>query len=128
MAGDRWLLLPTAELSAQLRPRAIPLALIRLSPEESVGALLRLPATFEDLVARGLSRTEIARSSGFSVRTVERRLAALREHHGAKTRAELTAILARRTGSPGGNAPTNDGGRHVAQVETGDTQTAGEWT
>ena len=86
------------------RSRAIPLLLVPLTPAEA-GQLLSDAPVQQDiapadqplihLIARGHSAGEIARALDFSPRTVNRRVARLREEFEVSTIQELATVLAR---------------------------------
>lgn len=107
-AALAWLFVPVATVPAGWLDRAVPMALIPLLPDELTEALPQsagqeppLPkevqrANLIRLVARGLTKQEIARLVAVSPRTLDRRLRELRDELGTKTLTELAAFLARR--------------------------------
>jgi DNA-binding NarL/FixJ family response regulator len=75
--------------------------MVPLLPEEAARFFADQEASSEDdellrLLARGLPTNGIARSLGLSRRTVERRIADLRERYGQPTTAALSSFLSRR--------------------------------
>lgn len=100
-----WLFFRSAEVPPRWRDRAIAFSLVPLAADEVASLVRDEPArpphalaptdlALAQLVARGAGRKEIAVELGVSSRTVDRRLAALRQRHGATTPAELVARLA----------------------------------
>jgi DNA-binding NarL/FixJ family response regulator len=100
-----WILMPLSTLPDEWRDGAREMALVRVPVAHIVGvygsAVGELsPLSAEDarlicLVAEGRSHLQIARELNRSLRTVERRLASLRRRYGARSGAELTALLVR---------------------------------
>ena len=100
-----WVLLPEHAVPEHWRGRAIPMYLVPLLPEEARQVLGSRPAepamtpqeeAVACLVARGLTVDAIARQLGISPRSVNRRLARLRERMGVPSTVELGSALARR--------------------------------
>lgn len=96
---------PGAEFPEPWRDRVVQVWLLPLTPEESRNLLLEntlrsqlSPGDYEiaSLLAKGLSATAIAFRTGKSLRTVNRRLARLRELLQTSSTAELAVLLARR--------------------------------
>lgn len=103
-----WLLVSPSAIPDGWQARAIPMALIPLLPQE-IDARLNVEADIPPrdeakllkLVAQGLSKRRIAEDLHMSMRTLDRRLQALREKFGAGSLTELAASAARRGfGSP----------------------------
>jgi DNA-binding CsgD family transcriptional regulator len=100
-----WVILSLDALPDAWGARAIPLALVPLTPAE-VGQLLShepveqriagADLSLIHLVARGHGTAEISRELGISARTVNRRVAVLRDEFGVSTIQELATELARR--------------------------------
>lgn len=103
-AHEGWFFLRPDAVPHQWRNRAVPVLLVPLLPGEA-GQLLgggeSLPEIDPEqqrlvgLVARGLSTAAIAHELGITRRSVERRLASLRERLGVRSTAELAALLSR---------------------------------
>lgn len=97
-----WLFVRPDAVPAQWHDRAEPMALIPLVPEEVRHVLGTAPdvepgdVRLVRLAARGRTAAAIARDLGVSSRTVERRLAALRQEFGVGSTAELAVALAGR--------------------------------
>ena len=100
-----WVILPDEAVPARWRGRAIAMSLVPLLPEEARQVLAggqTIPSVSEKeeavarLAARGLTVDAIARQLDVSVRTVNRRLAKLRQLLGVSSTAQLAAELARR--------------------------------
>ena len=86
------------------RDRAVPLYLVPLLPQEAeqiVAGSTLLPDVHLDeepllrLVARGRKTVSIARELDVPLRTIERRLARLRERFNVSSTADLTILLSR---------------------------------
>ena len=99
-----WVLVPEDALPERWVQRALPLALVRLLPEESEQLLDRGMASpamsieEEDLarlVASGMGAPDIARRLHMTPRSVYRRLARMRKRFGARNSTELAAMLAK---------------------------------
>lgn len=100
-----WLLLPPAAVPEPWVGRAVDMVLVPLLPGE-VRRLLRGEAAAPEivgedvriatLVARGQSVRQIADAVGRAPRTVERRIAVLRQRLGVRTTTQLVGELARR--------------------------------
>lgn len=88
----------------QLRPRAVIGVMVPLLPGEAQQLRTGRPEASVDaedepilrLVARGATRSDIARRLRVPLRTVERRLARMRDRFGLRSHSELVAFLARR--------------------------------
>ncbi|HWC14609.1 MAG TPA: LuxR C-terminal-related transcriptional regulator [Actinomycetota bacterium] len=103
MTGPRFLVFDVDDVPEEWRDRALRLALVPLLPDE---AERFQPEAHHDraqgderllqMVAKGLAPTAIARQLDIPERTIERRLAQLRDRFGARSSAELTAFLAKR--------------------------------
>jgi DNA-binding CsgD family transcriptional regulator len=100
-----WVLLPEAAVPERWRSRAIAMWLVPLLPDEAEQILEEgraepgmTPAeeAVACLVARGMTVDAIARQLRISPRSVNRRLASLRERIGVASTAELAAALASR--------------------------------
>ena len=100
-----WFFVDPSAVPERWRDRAIAVALVPLLPNEVdqiLGGDRAVPQiSSEDeqlaaLVARGMSVPEIAAELGFVPRTVERRLARLREELGVASTGELATYLSRR--------------------------------
>lgn len=103
--GQGWLLVQPRSVPEAWLERAIPMALIPLSTEEASEVLGRIspandvdPAddTIIDLLIQGLTTAAISNRLAVSERSVQRRLASLRERLGAKSNAQLVAMLSER--------------------------------
>ena len=99
-----WLILDDTSAPARWAGRHRSVVLVPLLPDEVSDLLEKGSATptltpaEEDLtalVAEGSSTKAIASQLGLTTRTVERRLAKLRDHFGVRSTGELTALLAR---------------------------------
>jgi DNA-binding NarL/FixJ family response regulator len=113
-----WLLVDPAVLPQAWQDRAIPMALVPLLPEELADhlspthrtPLSRQEASLLELVVRGLSKQRMARELNISLRTLDRRLRALREHFAVHSLTELAAAGARRGfGTSSAKQPPPDG-------------------
>lgn len=102
-AAGAWLVARAHQVPDALKARGVAFVGIWISPSE-LASLGRsdghdLPRPADDglaaLVSAGHSAAEIAAALHVSHRTAQRRIAALRHRHGAGSRAELVAILAR---------------------------------
>ncbi len=111
-----WVFLNPAAVPDRWAARAVPMAMVALTAEESLRLLDDAPveqdplaqdADLMRLVARGLSAEVIARRLGIAPRSVYRRLARLRGAFGAASTVELATELARR--GFGVTDPTADG-------------------
>jgi DNA-binding NarL/FixJ family response regulator len=100
-----WLLVPEGAVPDRWRDRAVPMMFVPLLPQEADQVLesgsARPELDAEDeallrLLAKGSTVEDTARKMGLHIRTVERRLAALRRRLGVATTAELVRMLARR--------------------------------
>jgi DNA-binding CsgD family transcriptional regulator len=99
-----WLFMPPADVPERWQRRAVPLMMVPLLPAEAESVLsegavepdLRGEEDLLRLVAQGLTRETIARRLGVSVRTVQRRLAAIQNRTGAGSLPELAVQLAQR--------------------------------
>lgn len=100
-----WLLLSPEAVPEPWRSRGREVRLVPLLPEEAAGILRGEGAPSEltgdnvavsRLLARGLSAASISKELGLSVRTVERRLADLRDRFGVGSTAELATLLSER--------------------------------
>lgn len=100
-----WLLLPPEAVPEPWLSRSREVRLVPLLPEEAVGMLRGGGAPSEltgdelplaRLLARGLSAAAISKELGLSVRTVERRLAHLRDRFGVRSTAELATLFSER--------------------------------
>lgn len=100
-----WFLVPTDAVPHKWRHRAIDVSLLPLSPDELSDVLVgQAPSPrieegdlpLVQLVARGMSATEISRQLGVAPRTVYRRVARLRRDFDVASTAELSAALAKR--------------------------------
>jgi DNA-binding CsgD family transcriptional regulator len=98
-------LVPGDALPERWAHRALPLALIRLLPEESEQLLaegVASPALSVEeeelarLVASGMGAPDIARRLHMTPRSVYRRLARMRKRFDARNSTELAAILAKK--------------------------------
>ncbi len=103
--SEGWVLLPPDQVPDVWRTRAREMSLVALLPEESRGLLAGerplVPVDPDEeqllrLVTRGASANSIARELGITPRTVQRRLARLRERFEVGSTAELAVVLARR--------------------------------
>lgn len=99
-----WFLIAAHALPEEWRERAIPVYMVRLSDEEVQPFLPPEDARFNldpeersiaRLLARGVPPRVIAERLHLSRRSVFRRLARLRQLHGAETNAELATKLAK---------------------------------
>ncbi len=99
-----WFLIAPHALPNEWRDRAIPVYMIRLGTDEvhpfvppasDAGTLDPEERAVARLTARGASPREIAATLHLSRRSVFRRLARLRNLHGAATNAELATKLAK---------------------------------
>ena len=100
-----WVILSPDAVPDAWHSRAIPMMLVPLTPAE-VGGLLSETPLEQDiavadlplvrLVARGHSASQISRELGISLRTVNRRIARLRDDFEVATIQELASELARR--------------------------------
>ena len=117
-----WVFIDQAQVPERWKSRARLFAGIPLLPEEA-GRLLEQGSTsalltqtdepFVQMVASGMAPDTIAKQSGLSLRTVHRRLAALREDLGVRSTPELVAHLARRGfGGNGTSMPSGDTGEN----------------
>ncbi|MGH2710501.1 MAG: hypothetical protein ACRDH9_04760 [Actinomycetota bacterium] len=100
-----WLFLRPGPLPRRWRDRAIQVTLVPLGPEEASelmeasGPAVDLDPVDEDLAhltAQGLTVTAMAGRLSLSARSVNRRLARLRQQFGVGSTAELAVALARR--------------------------------
>lgn len=100
-----WVILSPGAVPAAWQARTIPMVLVPLTPAEASELLSQTPVEQDvaaadlpliHLVARGHSAAEIARELGYSPRTVNRRVARLREDFEVATIQELATELARR--------------------------------
>ncbi|MCA1708080.1 MAG: helix-turn-helix transcriptional regulator [Actinobacteria bacterium] len=100
-----WFFFHPSAVPERWRERAVEVLLVPLLPEEveqvfdGVRAVPQISSEDErlaELVAQGISVPEIAAELDLAPRTVERRLARLREKLGVTTTAELGAFLSRR--------------------------------
>ena len=103
-AGIHALILPIDSVPSHWKPRVQFVALIPLMPDETEQVLAEEPITpriadgeipFARLVAGGSTISEIASALRISHRSVERRIAQLRERFGAESKAELAIFLSR---------------------------------
>ena len=117
-----WVFVDQDRVPERWKSRARLFAGIPLLPEEA-GRLLEQGSTsalltqtdepFVQMVASGLSPDTIAKESGLSLRTVHRRLAALRDDLGVRSTPELVAHLARRGfGGNGTSVPSGGTGEN----------------
>ena len=117
-----WVFLDQSRVPERWKSRARLFAGIPLLPEEA-GRLLEQGSTsalltqtdepFVQLVASGMAPDAIAKETGLSLRTVHRRLAALRDDLGVRSTPELVAHLARRGfGGNGTSVPPGDKGEN----------------
>lgn len=102
---DGWVLLPPEMVPKRWRHRAVTITLVPLLPSEAQQILTTESATPdidpEDeavlrLAGRGLSSQAIARELKVTPRSVQRRLARLRDRLGVDARADLPAVLSSR--------------------------------
>lgn len=102
---EAWLFLRPKAVPERWRRRSLEVRMVPLLPEEAARVLAEETTTPEagpedepliKLLARGLSARAIAVELGMPLRTVERRLARLRERFGARSTAELAAFLSKR--------------------------------
>ena len=100
-----WVILSPRALPDAWRSRAIPMVLVPLTPLEASELLSDAPVeqaiaaadlSLVQLVARGYSAAEVARSLDVSERTVYRHVARLSDEFGVSTIQELATELARR--------------------------------
>ena len=100
-----WVILRPDAVPDAWQGRAIPMALVPLTPTEASKLLSDAPVEQEvaladlplvRLLARGHSAGEISRELGVSPRTVNRHVARLREEFAVATIQELATELARR--------------------------------
>jgi DNA-binding CsgD family transcriptional regulator len=116
-----WIVMDPNLVPERWQGRVKPLAAVPLLPDEasrllqdgttSAGVALS-EEPFIGMVASGLSPDAIARRTGISLRSVHRRLAALRDDFGVRSTAELVSQLAARGFGNGTNtpvAPTGEG-------------------
>ncbi|HWL64991.1 MAG TPA: hypothetical protein VNP73_03365 [Actinomycetota bacterium] len=109
-----WVLMDPEQVPERWKSRIRPLAAVPLLPDEaarvlqdggtSAGVALN-EEPFIAMVASGLSPDAIARKTGISLRSVHRRLAALRDDFGVRSTAELVSQLAARGFGNGTNTP-----------------------
>jgi len=101
--AEGWLILK-GNVPERWRDRAVPLYLVPLLPQEAeqvvAGSTLLPDVHLEEepllrLVARGRKTASIARELGIPLRTIERRLAKLRERFNVASTADLTILLSR---------------------------------
>lgn len=101
-----WLFLTPEAVPEHWQERAVAVAFIPLFGHELDSVVARPGATVGKkrssadpslvaLVAKGLTKQQLARELNVSIRTVDRRLAVLRAEFGAQTLPELTGMLAR---------------------------------
>jgi DNA-binding NarL/FixJ family response regulator len=103
--GGAWLLVRAALLPERWAPRAVELRGVWLDARELAELAEQriddpLPPEQRELVpllAEGLSPVQVARALHVSPRTAQRRIARLRARLGARSHAELVALLARTT-------------------------------
>ena len=104
-AAQGWLFLRPGPLPRRWRERAIQVTLVPLGPEEASELMegsrspMELDPMDEDLAhltAQGLTVTAMANRMSLSARSVNRRLARLRQQFGVGSTAELAVELARR--------------------------------
>jgi DNA-binding CsgD family transcriptional regulator len=121
-----YLLVGEGRVPTRWRPRARWVALIPLLPEEvsslAAGEEARLTLDPQEeriasLLARGLSVSVIARELGEPLRTVQRRLARLRDRVGVRSTSELAVLLAARGFGAGESRPSRDAGEREGHVE-----------
>lgn len=119
-----WLFLNPSAVPERWAERAVVMAMVPLTAEESMRLLddspvkqdpLAQDADLMRLVARGLSAEVIARRLGIAPRSVYRRLARLRDAFGAATTVELATELARRGFGVTDPTPNGTGGTVAAQ-------------
>ncbi|MGH2709936.1 MAG: hypothetical protein ACRDH9_01870 [Actinomycetota bacterium] len=98
-----WFISGLRDVPERWRSRAVPGILVSLLPEETDKVLGAAGDEIEPedvpllgLVARGLTVAAIARTLGIPIRTLNRRLAELREEFEVGSTTELTGLLARR--------------------------------
>lgn len=100
-----WFFLHPSAVPPRWRERAVEVLFVPLLPDEveqvfegarAVPQILPEDEHLAELIARGISVREIAAELDLAPRTVERRVARLREKVGVASTAELRAFLSRR--------------------------------